>query len=274
MVSGPFGGPAPLDAWQAQRETRLRAGVTAFDAPPAALRSTTRCLARAYSACRTFGSLTRLMPTARATGGPLSIGRAALAPAYVAGAAVLHGAATPAPCTKIGCYEPFNPPTLTLAVAPAFIRIAVGHGESPVGGGEDRDGQRPAAGPACQRLLMRSLNMPVAAQPYICTPERVPSPVVVSHFISSSFPRLHRSDFSHCATNVECGVTWSAPRQAATRLLRFATAPTGDAPPPMRRGVPMAESELPAMGRSVTTQASRIISSLSATSEFGKFMTR
>ena len=47
---------------------------------------------------------------------------------------------------------------------------------------------------------------------------------VVSHFISSSFPELHRADFSHCAAIVGCNVVGPPSRQAATRLLRFAPA--------------------------------------------------
>ena len=47
---------------------------------------------------------------------------------------------------------------------------------------------------------------------------------VVSHFISSSFPELHRPVFSHRAGIIECNVMGPPSRQAATRPLRFAPA--------------------------------------------------
>lgn len=43
------------------------------------------------------------------------------------------------------------------------------------------------------------------------------------------------------------GTSVAAPRQAATRLLRFATTLTGDPAPPLTQELTMAESELPAI---------------------------
>ena len=111
--------------------------------------------------------------------GTRAIPHPALAPANLARAATLDGTAAPAACTNATGDSIFNAAAASLTIPPAFVRIDPGHGESPVVGGEDGSEERPAPAdrPARQRRFIRLPNMPVAAQPISCTPERHPSAV-------------------------------------------------------------------------------------------------
>ena len=67
----------------------------------------------------------------------------ALAPANLARAAPVHGTAGSASCANATGDSIFNAALVALAIPPAFVRIAPGHVESPVGGGVNQDEKAP-----------------------------------------------------------------------------------------------------------------------------------